>query len=102
MERYIVKKKILFSLLISQSTVECFPFPPYLHRDFLLSDNRNSVLKINAGIQVDSLVVLGFENSFRRSLIIESAGDQTGLTIKKVKSGRRTEKNPTLTNQSES
>lgn len=53
------------------------------------------MLKINAGIQVDSLVVLGFENSFRRSLIIESAGDQTGLTIKKVKSGRRTEKNQT-------
>lgn len=40
------------------------------------------MLKINAGIQVDSLVVLGCENSFRRSLIVESAGDQTGLTIK--------------------
>lgn len=41
------------------------------------------MLKINAGIQVDSLVVLGCENSFRSSLIVESAGDQTGLTIKR-------------------
>lgn len=77
------KKKILISLLISQSTVECFPFfPPTLIETFCWVITGTSVLKINAGIHFDSLVVLGCENSFRCSLIVESAGDQTSLTIK--------------------